>query len=75
MRKLKDYYAVSGHVSSACIRVSTFKFPYSTSVLEFDAPIVKDTDFPIILGLREQDKLETHGENQVYTSIVSAEEL
>ncbi len=31
--------------------------------------IVKDADFPLILGLRDQDKLGTHGANQKENSI------
>ncbi len=69
MRKLKGHYAISGHGGSECVGVATFKFPYGDTVLEFDPPIVKDTDFPLILGLRDQDRLGTHGANQKENSI------
>ncbi len=47
MRKLKGLYAISGHGGSECVGAATFKFPCRDTVLEFDAPIVKDADFPI----------------------------
>ncbi len=67
--KIKGYYAISGRGSSKCIGIATFKFPYGDVVLEFDAPIVKDADFPLILGLCDQDRLSTHGANQKENSI------
>ncbi len=70
MRKLKGHYAISGHGGSECIGVATFKFPYGDTVLEFDAPIVKDSDFPLILALRDQERLGTHGANQKENSIL-----
>lgn len=39
-------------------------FPRADGVLSFDAPIVEDTDLPLILGLREMESLNSRGMDQ-----------
>ena len=64
VRPLKNHYAVSAHGGSKCIGIATFKFPYHDTVIKFDAPIVENSDIPLILGLDDQDKLLSPGVNQ-----------
>ncbi len=64
IRMLKNHYVVSAHGVSKCIEVSTFKFPYFDSIIEFDAPIVENSDTPLILGLNDQDRLQCRGADQ-----------
>ena len=64
VRKLKGHYVISGHGGSECLGIATFRFPYGDTVITFDAPIVKDADTPLILGLRDQDRLLSKGVNQ-----------
>ncbi len=61
---LKNHYVVSAHGGSKCIGVSTFKFPYYDSIIEFGAPIVDNSDTPLILGLNDQDRLHCRGADQ-----------
>jgi len=64
VRKLRDHYVVSAHGGSNCIGVATFKFPYQDAVIAFDAPIVENTDTPLILGLKDQDMFRSRGADQ-----------
>ena len=64
VRPLKNHYAVSAHGGSKCIGIATFKFPYHDTVIEFEAPIVENSDIPLILGLDDQDKFKSAGVDQ-----------
>jgi len=64
MRKLRNHRCVSAHGGSNCIGIATFRFPYDDTVIEFDAPIVENSDSPLILGLSDQDRLQSPGVNQ-----------
>lgn len=69
MRKLKNHFVVSAHGGSKCIGIATFKFPYGDTILSFNAPIVENSDTPLILGLNDQDKLLSSGADQKENSI------
>ena len=64
MTKIKDHVCVSAHGGSRCIGVAKFRFSYDDTVLEFDEPIVENTDSPLILGLDQMDRFETSGADQ-----------
>ena len=49
--------------------MATFRFLYRDGVIAFDAPIVKDAELPLILGLNEQDMLHSRGANQMANTI------
>ena len=55
-RPLKKCYAISAHSRPNCIGIATFKFPYPDTIIEFDSPIVENSNIPLILGLDDQDK-------------------
>lgn len=64
LRRIKNHYVVSAHGGSNCIGMATFTFPYLNSVIKFDAPIVENIDAPLILGLKEQDRMRSRGADQ-----------
>ncbi len=75
LRKLKNHYMISAYGGSKCISITTFKFPYGDSVIEFDAPIIEKSGIPLILGLKDMDKLNSRGADQIEKPIIFAKDL
>ncbi len=69
VRKLKNHFVISAHGGSKCFGVATFKFPYGSLTISFDAPIVENSDTPLILGLSDQDRLGSRGADQLINTI------
>lgn len=69
LTKIKDHYVVSAHGGSNCIGIATFTFPYLNSVIKIDAPAVENIDSPLILGLRDQDRMKCRGADQKENTI------
>ncbi len=61
VRNLKKHFVIYAHGGSKFIGVATFKFPYGNTIIAFDAPIVANSDTPLILGLSDQDRLGSRG--------------
>ena len=62
-RQLVNHYAIIFSDGSKRIGITTVKFLYNNSIIEFDAPIIENSDISLNLGLDDQDTLKYPGAN------------